>query len=759
MNRVAILKRGAQVASLLAALAAIALPASAQGPGDGMPVPGVATALDSVSIEGVVVDARTGVPLPGTLVRIVALGRQDLTHQDGDFHLLNLPPGRHTLVFERIGYARAVREVTAAPGEAIHLVVELRPSAIELPGLIVTGTVGARLGDESVRPTTVVAGQELLRRMDLTLAATLRHEPGMASTSMGPATGRPVIRGLGGDRVLVLEDGMRVGDLSAAGADHAVAVDPLNARRIEVVRGPAALLYGSNAIGGVINIIRDDVPASLPDRFTGTTTLQAQSVNRGVAAGASGELPVQSWALRGELLVRDAGDLNTPAGPLGNTALRSRDASLGASLVETWGHIGAAYRYYDNSYGVPGGFIGAHPHGVDVEMRRHAVHAEAQYRPGGGPFAVLDASYNYTNYYHRELEDVGIIGTEFGLLTSAAELVARHGGMRRLGEGALGVRVEWQDFAAGGAIGTPPAKEWSVAGFFLEELELGPVDIQVGGRYDWHRITPRAEDPASPIGHVRTRDFGSLSGSIGAHYDFGHGWHLGASLARAYRTPSVTELFSQGPHLAAYSFETGNPDLRAEFGLGADIFLRVGRDDVRGELAVFRNHITNFIYYANTGAVTDAGLPIYQAVGNDAVLSGAEVGVDWNMVPGFVVEAVASYVRGRNRGTGEPLAQMPPLHGELQLRYEQPAFFAGAGWRGAAAQDRVAESEFETRTAGYSIFGATAGYRWVSFGRVHAVTLRAENITNVLYRDHLSRVREIMPEAGRNISVTYRLSF
>jgi iron complex outermembrane recepter protein len=713
---------------------------------------------DSVRVDGVVTDVETGAPLAGAVVRVVGLGRQDVTHQNGEYHLVNLPAGRHTLLFERIGYRREVREIDARPREAIELDVAMRASAIELPGLIVTGTVGARLGDEAVRPVNVLAGQELLRKMDMTLAGSLRQEAGLAATSMGPATARPVIRGLGGDRVLVLEDGVRTGDLSAASPDHAVAIDPLNAQRLEVVRGPAALLYGSNAIGGVVNIIRDEVPASLPDRVTGAVSMQAQSVNRGGALAAMTNAGVGSWALRAEGTARQAGDLRVPGAVLGNTGVRTVNASLGASAFEPWGHVGAAYRVHDSHYGVPG-LPGAHEHGVDVELRRHALHAQLQHLPRRGPFSALDGTFNYTHYYHREIEQEGVLGTEFGLLTGAGELIARHGHIGRLGDGAFGVRAQWQDFAAGGSIGTQPAVEHALAAFFLEEVELGRILVQFGGRYDWHRITPFETIAESEIGHVRVRTFGSLSGSIGAHYDFGGGWHLGANVARAYRTPSITELFSLGPHLAAQSYEVGNPDLPAEFGLGFDVFMRVGQDELRGELAVFRNELTNYIYYANTGLETGTGLPIFQAVAHDARLTGAEAGVEWNALRNVVFEGVVSFVRGTNRGSGEPLPQIPPLNGLLHVRYERPAYFVGLGWRGAAAQERVASAEFETPTDGYGLFDATAGFRWVAGGRIHNISLRAENLTDTLYRDHLSRTKAVMPEAGRNVTLTYRLSY
>ena len=718
---------------------------------------------DSAAIEGIVREASSGRPLQGALVRVVGSARQDVTHEGGEFHLVSLPPGRYTVLFERLGYRREVRQVVIDDSEVVHLDVEMTSSAIELPGIVVTGTTRASLGDQTVRPADVMSGQELTRRLDTTLAATLENEPGLAVASVGPATARPVIRGLGGDRVLVLEDGARVGDLSSSSSDHALSVDPLNAQRIEVVRGPAALLYGSNAIGGVINLIREEIPVSVPEQARGMVSVQGQSVNNGVAGGASAESGWGAFAVRGEGSFRRAGDLDTPRGTLVNTELQTYSLSAGISRVLTEGHYGVSYRLYDNTYGIPGGFVGSHPEGVDIEMRRHALHGAVLIDGTYGPFTELEIDGKYTHYYHREMESAEIVGTEVGLLTGAGELIARHDSLGPLESGAMGVRVGWTDFVAGGSSNTTPTTEWTAAAFLLEELGLGRFRLQGGARLDWHRITP-LEEEESDIGTIRTRTFGSVSGSLGALYTPGEGVGFGASIARAYRTPDTGELFSEGPHLAAYSYEVGNPDLDAEVGVGVDLFVRINRDRFHAELAGFHNALDNYIYYRDTGEQTASGLPIYQATGTDAVLIGFEAGGGAEIVRHVVLSGSVSYVRGTITETDEPLPAMPPLRGQLAGRYERPAFFAGVAWRAAAGQERIAEQEFETATRGYSVLDTDLGVRWTAFGRVQSVSLRVDNVTNELVFDHLSRIRdrdtnERVPGPGRSASMTYRVVF
>jgi iron complex outermembrane receptor protein len=732
----------------------------------GQEMPG-GVAEDSVLIRGHVLDAATGTPLPGAQVRIVELNRSELTHGDGEFHFSRLAGGRYTLVIERLGYRRAMRVVEVGGDDSAYLRVSLEFSALELPGLTATGVVGQRMGEDLSRATTVLGGQELARKLDGTIAATLDGQPGVTLSSMGPATARPVIRGLGGDRILILEDGERVGDLSASGPDHAVAVEAVTAKQIEVVRGPAALLYGSNALGGVVNVIREEIPTSLTDQLHGSVSLQGQSVNRGVSGGGYVTGSTGPLAFRFEGSARTSGDLHTPVGVLENTQARTYNLSAGGSWIGERGYAGLAYRFYDSGYGVPGHH---HHHGhdehdehddeggVSVEMRRHTVRGGALRRPAGGLFTAIEVDGTFSDYYHREIEGNGETGTEFTLLSGTGSLLARHDKLGPFSSGALGLQAQWRDLEVGGELVAPPTSEYALAGFIMQEIDLQPIRLEFGGRYDWRRITPREVELEVDIGEVRARTFGSVSASVGAVYDLGAGVGLGVSVARAFRTPDVTELYSQGPHLATYSVEIGNPDLGAETGLGTDLFLRVTRDRVKGELAAFRNGISHYIFPRRTGAidpVTD--LPIYRFVGENAVLSGLEGRTELSVTDRLVLDGSASYVRGTLSGTDEPLPFIPPLSGQLGARYETPGYFVGVGAKLTSAQDRL--GEFEERTAGYASFDATAGYRWLAFGRMHMLTLRADNLTDTEYRDHLSRIKDIMPQPGRSISLLYRLNF
>lgn len=745
--------------------------------------PAAAAAPDSLgtgTVQGRVLDAATGQPVGRAQLRIVALGRGELSHADGTFHFHSLPAGRHVVVAARVGYAPAEVRVQVEDGRTTEVEVRLAPSVLELAPVVVTGTTGERRSDEVLSPTTVVSGARLERQMAGTVAQTLENTPGVAVTSMGPATSRPVIRGLSSDRVLVLEDGQRPGDLSSSSGDHAVAIEAVTARRMEVVRGPMSLLYGSSALGGVVNVVRDEVPTTRSEHPHGTATLMMSSADRGTTAGAYTTAGSGPFALRAELSGRSAGDVRTPLGHLANTESRTLGFSAGGSYVGAWGHAGASYRLYDNRYGIPGGFLGAHPEGVNIEMRRHAVRGEAEYRPEGGPFDALRATTTFSDYAHTEYEAAGAVGTEFSQQLTTGEVVARHEAWGRLVQGAFGVRAQYRDILTGGSLRTPSTYDWTVAGFAIEELGTGALRAQLGARYDFARFVPREQTFVTIGGRqvpVRPRTFGSVSGSVGALYDLGRGVRAGASLARSYRTPDFNELYSNGPHLAAGTFDVGDPELGQEVGVGIDAFVRVTRPGLRAEAAAFRNRLDGYVFPSTRGRVergTTGDVPRAQFTNEDALFTGFEGEAEWNVGGAWILEGTTSYVRARFASERAPIPVItptdttfvpasphppliPPLTGRVGARWEQGPWLAAAGVRFAARQERV--GDFEEPTDGYAVGDLSLGLRVARGGRVHALSLRLENVADTEYRDHLARTKQIMPQPGRGASLLYRLTY
>lgn len=747
-------------------------------------------------ITGRVLDAITGAPLPGANVRIRALDRGRAANADGAFQFASVRPGRYTLGVSFLGYAPQEREVAVPAGDTVSVVIELVPSRLDLPDVVVTGTARERGASDVYQPTSVVAGEELQRYLESSVPATLERVPGVAAQYNGPGATTISIRGMGGDRVLMLEDGQRTGDLYASASDHGVMMESITAERMEVVRGPAGLLYGSNALGGVVNVIRGDVPRSLPGTVTGSVTLQGESVNDGAAGGAVVEVPVGPVALRGEFSLRGAGDTQTPRGPLPSTGMEAINGSVGASWIPDWGAVGAAYRRYENTYGVPGEFngnliLGGHPGGVDIDTERHVLRVRAAYQPRLlDVFDTVELDGHLTRYLHDEIEgrDAAgrpIFGARFDQFSNAANLVAHHThdeGDRRL-EGAVGFSLRSRSLRTSGASpGSRSADEQSISAFAFEELGWEAFRLQFGVRYDRQHVTPldtapirvrtagrRIEKP------VTNRTFGAVSGSLGARYDLAAGWALGTNVARSFRNPAIEELYSDGPHLADFSFDIGSPDLDTEYGLGIDLFTRVRRPRFSLEVAGYLNRIDNYIYYRPTGETVlvdregDLGrvTPVYEARGDDALFVGSEGRLQWDVLDGLVLDATASYTHATRRSQGDPLPAIPPLNGALDVRYTWGEVFGSLGVKAAADQRRVpapiergGELERpEQPTDGYGLLNASLGWRHTGDYLLHTIQLTGDNLTNAVWRDHLSRIKDVAPQPGRNVRLTYRVQF
>lgn len=707
-------------------------------------------------ITGTVRDTDTKEPLGWTSVLILELNRAATAHEDGTFHFENLPAGTYSLKTFRLGYGSLVHRVTIQHGQTLRVDLELKNTPLSTETVVVVDSSAEQTS--VIKPTEVIAGKRLQQQLSRTLAETLSKETGISQRTMGPAPARPVLRGLGGDRLLILEDGGRTGDISATAPDHAVVIDPLTADRVEIIRGPAALRYGPNTLAGTINVVRGQVPSSIVHHVHGAVSVQGETVNGGLAGGGVVNIPAGEFVLRMDAGLRNASDIHTPGGVLRNTSYRNYTTSLGGSLIQSWGFAGMAGGQYESKYGIPGGFVGAHPRGVTIEVER--THAQGKLELVN-PFPGLkriESEFGFTNYYHKELESTGTVGIEFGVMTWSGEAIAHTAPWSVFTAGVIGVSGEFRNFASGGFSSTPETDERNIAAFVFQEATFSGFSLQGALRVDARTVSPLKEDPSSRIGPIVRRSFTDVSASAGGVYDLGSNLFTGLTLMRSFRAPSIEELYSEGPHLAAYSFEVGNPALQAEHGFGVEWYLRYGSDDVRGQVTLFSNSLSQYIFPRNTGLLNFRTLlPLYQFTGMNALMRGAEASTEIKLTNTLVLGGSLSFVEGTLEETDSPLPMMPPLNGRVELRYSTNTLTAGFSARWSSRQNRV--DQFEQPTSGYTILDAVAQYQFGSGAFFHTFILNMENIFNTEYRVHLSRVKSIIPEPGRNIKLLYKLFF
>ena len=706
------------------------------------------------SLEGEVVETQSSTRLDGVTVRIKGLERSVRTDANGRFKFDTVPEGQQTLQFLKVGYQRFERVVkvnTSTP----YLKIELEALSFQLQAIRI---YGSNRSFSQFEETTDLAldEEELQRRLGMTLASTLADETGVSQRMMGRAIARPVIRGLGGDRLLILENGERTGDKSASSADHAVSIDPTTAEGVEITRGPASLIYGSSTLGGVINVKSNHIPQILPRRLDMHLTFQGESVNSGLTGTTGFTFPMGDFAGNVEWNRRLASDIQTPVGVLENTALSNVNFSGGASVIKPWGFIGASGSSYRSDYGVPGSPEG-HISGVNIELDKQRYEGQMEYRFNTAMLEKVRLQTAYTRYQHQEWESNGRLGVEFGLLTYNFSVMAH-----LLDNAIAGVSWEYRDHATDGFYWTPHTREFALAGFYLNQRNFDKLTLQGAIRYDLRRSEPFRPGAVVRAGAVQRRDFNGFSGAASGIYHWTDRLSTGATLMKTFRAPGIEELFSDGPHLAVYSYEIGNADLESENGYGTELFLKYTDGRFRLNLALFRNQIQNYLIPMNSGekewgSGAAGWLWIYQYMGHDVVMDGAEIQIGGEVLSQIHFHLNMSYVNGTLQANGRPLERVPPLNGKFVISYTPAPWHFHVTSRFAGSQTRL--GEFEEPTDGYLVYdiGSYLNFSWWQLENM--VVFEIENLLDTAYREHLSRIKAAMPEPGRNVKLLYKLNF
>ena len=707
-----------------------------------------------LSLEGEVIETQSSTRLDGVTVRIKGLERSVRTDTNGRFKFDAVPEGQQTLQFLKVGYQR-FEQVVNVNVSTPYLNIELETLAFQLQTIRVYGS-NRSLSQFEETTDLALDEVELQRRLGMTLASTLANEIGVSQRTMGRAIARPVIRGLGGDRLLILENGERTGDKSASSADHAVSIDPTTAEGVEITRGPASLIYGSSTLGGVINVKSNHIPQILPRRLDMHLTFQSESVNSGLTGTTGFTVPIGDFAGNVEWNRRRASDIQTPVGVLGNTALSNVNFSGGASLIKPWGFIGTSGSSYRSDYGVPGSPEG-HISGVNIALDKQRYEGQMEYRFNTRMLEKVKLQAAYTRYEHQELESNGTLGVEFGVLTYNVSAMAHV-----LDNAVAGIWGEYRDHATGGFYWTPHTREFALAGFFLNQRNFDKLTLQGAIRYDVRRAEPFRPGAVVRAGSVQRRDFGGVSGAASGIYHWTDWLSTGATLMKTFRAPGIEELFSDGPHLAVFSYEIGNAELESEDGYGTELFVKYANDRFRLNLALFRNQIQNYLIPTNSGekewgSGAAGWLWIYQYMGHDVVMDGAEIQIGGELLSQVHFQLNMSYIHGTIQTSGRPLERIPPVNGKFVISYTPTPLHLHVASRFSGSQTRL--GEFEEPTDGYLVYdiGGYLNFPWWQLENM--VVFEIENLFDTIYREHLSRIKAVMPEPGRNMKLLYKLNF
>jgi iron complex outermembrane receptor protein len=653
--------------------------------------------------------------------------------------------------------------------------------------IVVTG-VYARDRTDILSGTSVLTGDDLRREVRPTIGETLSHQAGVSATSFGPNASRPILRGFQGERVRVLSDGIGSFDVSNTSVDHAVVINPLTADRIEVLRGPSALLFGSSAIGGVVNVIDSRIPRSVPAEaihIDGTATYGSAANER--SGGARIDVPLSDRfvvhfdgtytktddlrtgghiltpALRASALASGDPDIAALAelkGDLPNSGGRSWEIAGGAAYITDNANLGFSVSHHDNLYGVPVRYSldpAVEAEEVRLDMRQTRVDWRGEVKPDSGFLEAIRLRGGYANYKHNEVEDTGEIATTFlnqgweGRL----ELVQREKNGWR---GAIGGQFFLRDLNIIGEEKFLPKSETQQYGLFtLQSFDFGAIRAEAGGRIE-HSILSASADADLGNPDIR-RSFTAFSGSLGASAEVASGWRIGLNGSYTERAPSAEELFANGPHAGTQAFESGDPTFGKEKSTGLELSLRGKGDGYSFSASLYHSWFKGFIYETPTGAIED-DLPVYQFLQADARYYGAEVEASVRVAQlgdyAINLDGVGDFTRATIKDGG-PVPRIPALRllGGLEAQSDVLTGRVEVEW--VDGQDRIAA--FETATSGYTMVNASASWKPLGADNGTTLTLSANNLFDVVARRHASFLKDYAPLAGRDIRISARFSF
>ena len=701
-----------------------------------------------------------------------------------------------------------------APGAGSH-----NHGVVTLDQFVTSASPVPRNQVDLAQSTAVLDGRALLLKQQSTLGETLAAETGIHSTAFGPGAGRPVIRGLGGDRLRLLENGVATLDASVASPDHAVAVEPFLVDRIEVLRGPASLLYGANAVGGVVNVLTHRIETDLPSApLRGSFDLRGTTGSGEIARGGVLDFAVRPSADRAFVFHldgsrRSADNLRIPGyaesdrvraeeiehakeegepapdfarGRLPNSSLESRSAATGVSFVSPHLHFGVSYSGFGSDYGVPGHAhelppgVAALSEGVRLDLRHRRTDAQAEWHGDAGLLHGVRLKFGHARYRHDEIETDGTIGTSFANRGYDGRLEFLHGDGQPW-SGAVGFQALRSDFSASGPEAfLPDTRTSTQAVFAFEEIALAPLTWQFGARYERTKL--------DATGH-RGRSDGELSASVGAVWKLDAAHNLAVSVSHTGRPANAQERYARGPHTGTATYEIGDASVGSERSIGLEASLRRRTGFVTGALTLFTHRFDGFLFARPTGEIArehdgeweihaahddddhdahadeddDHGhaeeLPVFRYVSRDARFHGVELETIWHLHEGtgsqFDLRLAADLVRARE--SGRHLPRIPATRYTAGLSWADAHWSLGAEVQRTLSQKRTAPGE--TATPGYTMVSAHVTRRFEFGDRTFEIFVRGTNLADEEIRPHTSFVKDLAPLAGRAATAGVRFSF
>lgn len=627
----------------------------------------------------------------------------------------------------------------------------------DLDSVVVTASPLRDTADALSKPAEVLTGERLDESRAASLGETISSLPGVQSSNFGPGVGRPILRGLDGPRVAVLSNGLSSQDVSTISQDHSPAVEAFLADQIEVLKGPSTLLYGSGAIGGIVNVVDGRIPeTAIEGGFSGRAEMRFDSVNGGNTDLVRIDGGNDRFALHADAVYRNNKDYDTPDGKQANTFVDTKTGAVGGSLLGDWGFIGVSASRFEDDYGNPGepGDLAAGERGVWLKLRQNRYDLKGGLTDPWGEGSSLRYSFGHTDYKHIEFEgdEVGTTFTKNANEGRVEAAFAEISGWKT----AIGAQGGQSTFAAIGEESFVPRTSTRSLGVFgVARKNWNDFQLDLGARLDSVKA-----DPADGA----ARDFNPLSLSLAGGWRLNEQWRLTANLDHAERAPAEEELFADGPHLATSAYEIGDANLGKEKSNQLEVGLQYQSDFMDAKASAYYNRFDDFIYLVDTGeeVETDDGdlLPVRQWSQADARFHGFEGEATFHLANNdngaWDLRVYGDTVRG-TLAAGGNLPRIAPSRFGAQLRWEREGWRASLGAVRYNKQDKVAVNE--TPTAGYTLVDAHLAYHHDQGNTAWELFLDGSNLTDQTARVHTSFLKDSVVLPGRNFSTGIRLFF
>lgn len=737
-------------------------------------------------LSGLVRDSASSLPLDGAIVYVVHARTGALTDAAGRFAFPALQGGRHEVIVRMLGYAESRRTFVLAAHTELD--IPLIQTSIAVRGVTVTGAMDKAGLMGSNRAISVVGADDLHRLRGQTLGETLEHLPGVTLISTGPSITKPVIRGLHSQRIVLLNADLRQ-EGQQWGAEHAPEIDPFAGAGIEVVKGPASVEFGAEAIGGVVRIVPRElrrVQGHEAEFHLSAFSNNAQGALSGWVEGYADVLPGLAWRLQGS--ARRAGDARTPAYGLANTAFQELDGSFTTGYVFDAGEVSAHLSRFSTELGV---FQGSHIGNVtdlrraiasdrplvergfsyDVSMPKQVIRhdlAVLRARTTLAGIGSLDVRLGRQQNHRQEYDALRIFGQlqtrpgfDLTLTSTTADAKLAHLPVGPL-TGTIGLSGTRQGNVSEGTTQLIPNFRAHNAGLFaIEEWSNEELRLTGGARIDWRQLDVYRFSGAS-VAKTRAR-YSNATGAVGAQWQFHPAWSMGANLGSAWRPPSLNELYSDGVHHGSAQYEIGDPTLQNERSISLDMTVRHIGERAHVDASAFLNRINGFIslFPAPDPTLTVRGaFPTFRYRQDDVVMYGVDGSAEWHVSSLLRLGVTVSVVRGKLVSTQEPMLFLPGDRGRFLVHVELPD---GLGLTGSylettltavRRQDRYPPNvDYADPPAGYALFDLEAGTHMHWGERTIDVTMTIRNLLNASYRDYLSRFRYFADDPGRSLVV------